>query len=375
MNEVYDPVRKTFFGRITNENEKYGETPLSAVFITRIMWTFAASYRIFPNVKYKKMADEAFRILLENFWDNENGGIYWSVLPNGKKLDTKKQFYAQAFFIYALSEYYLAFQSEKAKQIAVSMFLLIEKYAWDIEFGGYVEACTVNWSEIKDQRLSLRDLNVKKSMNTHLHLLEAYTNFYRVYKNQLVKKQLKNLVHIFLERIIDRKTGHLNLYFDTDWKVHSGIVSYGHDIEYTWLLNKAVEVLGEKELIGAVESIVMKSAEIIAKEGVAKHGGLYYEKKGEKLMEQFHWWPQAEAVVGFFSAWQISKNKNYLQLSLNGWEFIQQNIIDKKNAEWFLGVDKNLEPLHIDKINEWKAPYHNSRMCLEMICRISSLVD
>ena len=372
INEVYDPKRKTFIAKISNDGEKFPDAPLSAVFITRVMWTFAASYRIYPTGLHKKMADEAFRILLENFWDQENGGIYWSVLPDGKPVDRKKQFYAEAFFIYALSEYYLAFQDEKAKQIAISMFMLIEKYAFDTELGGYIEANTADWKATDDQRLSPKELDVDKSMNTHLHILEAYTNLYRIYKDEKVKKQLEHLIRIFLDKIIDDKTGHLILFFDKDWQVRSEIDSYGHDIEFTWLICEAAEVLGNKEIIEEVEKVVLKVTEVTIKEGFAKHGGMYYEKEDGHLLDEFHWWPQAESVIGFFNSWQISKNDKYLQQAIKSWEFIQKNIIDENRGEWFWGVDSNLKTLNNDKINPWKAPYHNARMCLEMIRRISS---
>ncbi|MBU4037620.1 MAG: AGE family epimerase/isomerase, partial [Proteobacteria bacterium] len=297
--EVYDTSRNTFFGRITNEGTKFREAPLSAVFTTRILWTFSAAYRFYPTAIYKKMADEAFRILMETFWDNENGGIYWSVFPDGKPQDKKKQFYAEAFFIYALSEYYLAFNEEKARQIAVSMFMLMEKYAYDMEFGGYIEANTADWNETDDQRLSPKDLDVKKSMNTHLHILEAYTNLYRIYKDEQAEKQLEQLIRIFLDKILDHKTGHLILFFDKDWTVRSEIDSYGHDIEATWLMCEAAEVLGKKELIEEVEHAIQKTLEVTVKEGLADNGGLYYEKAEGHLQEQYDWWPQAESVVGF----------------------------------------------------------------------------
>ncbi len=373
VKQVYDTNRRTFFGRITNEGEKFPEAPLSAVFTTRVLWTFSAAHRFYPTAIYKKMADEAFRILLETFWDNENGGIYWSVFPDGKPEDTKKQFYAEAFFIYALSEYWLAFKDERAKQMAISMFMLMEKFAFDAEFGGYIEANTADWKETTDQRLSPKDLDVKKSMNTHLHILEAYTNLYRVHRVEEVGKKVEHLLRVFLDKILDKETGHLILFFDKDWTVRSEIDSYGHDIEATWLMQEAAEVLGNKELIGEVEHVAIKMSEVAIKEGLAPHGGMYYEKAEGHLQEQFDWWPQAEAVVGFFNTYQITKDEKYLEYAKKSWEFIQDHIIDKKNGEWFWGVDSTLNPLRNDKVSPWKAPYHNGRMCMEMIRRIGMM--
>ena len=287
VKEVYDTNRRTFFGRITNDGKKYPEAALSAVLTTRILWTFSAAYRFYPTAIYKKIADEAYRILMETFWDNENGGIYWSVFPDGKPEDTKKQFYAEAFFIYAMSEFGLAFKDERAKQIAVSMFMLMEKYAFDPEFGGYIEANAADWKETDDQRLSPKDLDVKKSMNTHLHILEAYTNLYRVYKDEQLKEKLEHLLRVFLDKIIDEKTGHLILFFDKDWTVRSEIDSYGHDIEATWLMHEAAEVLGNKDIIEEVEHIALKISDVTIKEGLAPHGGMYYEKAEGHLQQQF----------------------------------------------------------------------------------------
>jgi len=373
VKEVYDIKRNTFFGRITNDGQKFPEAPLSAVFTTRVLWTFSAAYKFYPTAIYKKMADEAFRILVDTFWDNENGGIYWSVFPDGRPEDTKKQFYAEAFFIYALSEYWLAFKDEKAKQLAISMFMLMEKYAFDPEFGGYIEANTADWKETTDQRLSPKDLDVKKSMNTHLHILEAYTNLYRIHKVEEVEKKVEHLLRIFLDKILDEETGHLILFFDKDWTVRSEIDSYGHDIEATWLMHEAAEVLGKKELIEEVEHVAVKMSDVAINEGLAPHGGMYYEKAEGHLQEQFDWWPQAEAVVGFFNTYQITKDEKYLEYAQKSWKFIQDYIIDKKNGEWFWGVDSNLKPLKTDKVSPWKAPYHNGRMCMEMMRRIEMI--
>ena len=370
INKVYDAERKTFFGRISNNNEKFPDDSLSAVLVTRILWTFSAVYRVFPAEKYKNIADEAFRILLEIFWDNQNGGIFWSVNPGGSVVDSKKQFYAQAFLVYALSEYHLAFHDEKSKQLAISMFMIIERFGFDKDFDGYFEANTKDWQKIGDQRLSEKDMNVEKSMNTHLHVLEAYTNLYRFWKDETLKNKLEKIIHIFLEKIVNHQTFHFELFFDADWKERGNIDSYGHDIEGSWLLLEAAEVLGDKKLVKEIEAIALKMADITEKEGIVENGGLLYEKENGKLKEEFHWWSQAEAIVGFFNAWQISKNEKYLNLALNNWEFIQKYIVDKKNGEWFWGINRDYQLLSPDKVNGWKAPYHNSRMCLEMIHRI-----
>jgi len=216
---------------------------------------------------------------------------------------------------------------------------------------------------------------VKKSMNTHLHILEAYTNLYRIYKDEKVAEKLENLIRIFLDKIIDKTTGHLILFFDMDWTVRSAIDSYGHDIEATWLLIEAAEVLGKKDLVSEVEHLISKTLKVTIKEGLASHGGMYYEKEEGHIQEQFDWWPQAEAVVGFFNAWQITKEDKYLRLAEKSWTFIQIYIIDKSNGEWFWGVDANLEPLNVDKVGSWKAPYHNGRMCMEMIRRIEMVEE
>lgn len=372
IREVYDPERRIFCGRITNEGKKFPEAALSAVFTTRIMWTFSAAYRYYQAAIYRHMAGEAFRILREMFWDNTNGGIYWSVLPDGTAQDTKKQFYAEAFFIYALSEYYLAFEDEEAKELAVKMFGLMEKYAFDKEFGGYIEAMTSDWQEIDDQRLSSKELNVKKTMNTHLHILEAYTNLYRICKTEELEKQLRHLIRLFLDKITDKETFHFYLFFDADWSVRSDINSYGHDIEGSWLMCEAAEVLGDRNLLEEVGQVALRMAEVTAREGIGKEGGIYYEKAGNHLHELYDWWPQAEAVVGFCNAWQLTGDETYLKLCRQSWDFIRKYIIDNKRGEWFWGVSAQLLPQDIDKVNGWKAPYHNGRMCMEMMRRLES---
>ena len=238
---------------------------------------------------------------------------------------------------------------------------------------GYLEANTADWKETTDQRLSPKDLDVKKSMNTHLHILEAYTNLYRIHKVKEVEQKVEHLLRVFLDKILDKKTGHLILFFDKDWTVRSEIDSYGHDIEATWLMHEAAEVLGNHDIIEEVEKVAVKMSDVTIKEGLAQHGGMFYEKAEGHLQEQFDWWPQAEAVVGFFNTYQITKNDKYLVHAQKSWKFIQDYIIDKKNGEWFWGVGVDLKPLKGDKVGPWKGPYHNGRMCMEMIRRINMI--
>lgn len=367
VKEVYDSKRRSFYGRIDKDGRKYPEAPLTAILITRILWTFSAAYRQFPTAVYKRMADEAYRILQEWFTDKDHGGIYWSVLPDGSPADTTKQFYAQAFFLYALAEYHHTFRDDLSLQTAKNMFMLMEKHAHDSQYGGYFEACTANWQPTADQYLTPRNSGISKSMNTHLHILEAFTNLYRVWKDDLLEKRLTGLIRIFQDKITHPETFHFILFFDRDWSGRSAIESYGHDIEGSWLLTEAAEVLGDEEIAREMQILALKIAGVTEREAFGPEGGMYYEKEEEELKIRYDWWPQAESVVGFYNAWRMSGKEEYLHRSQKSWKFIQTYLSVKKHGEWLPGVDAQLNPLPQDLVSGWKAPYHNGRMCMEMI--------
>ena len=210
-------------------------------------------------------------------------------------------------------------------------------------------------------------------MNTHLHILEAYTNLYRVWKDDVLKNKLQNLIEIFLTRVINPKTHHLDLFFDENWLCKSTLYSYGHDIESVWLLNEAAEVLGNQELLKKVRETVILVARA-ADEGVQPNGGIINEKNYQTghVDANFDWWPQAEAMIGFYIVYQLTADKFFAQKTLNTWEFIKSNIIDKENGEWHWSVssDGQIDTLN-DKAGFWKCPYHNSRMCLELMERVA----
>jgi mannobiose 2-epimerase len=362
-----------FVGRIDNDGSIYADAPKGSVLNSRILWTFSAAYNETGNEEYLKLAYRAFRYLADHFVDKKYGGVYWTVDHTGAPLDTKKQIYALSFTVYGLSEYYKGSKSDEAKSLAIELYKAIVQHSYDPQYGGYIEALARDWKELGDLRLSAKDANEKKSMNTHLHVLEGFTNLYRIWPDEGLKVKLVELIHLFLDHIIDAHTHHLILFFDEQWNTRSTIVSYGHDIEAAWLLQEAAEVLGDEALLEQVKERSVKIAEAAAR-GLDTDGGLWYEWDGEAqhLVKEKHWWPQGEAMVGFFNAWQNTGNEAFLKASLDSWRFTKERIIDKQNGEWFWGVREDYSIMDEDKVGLWKCPYHNGRACIEIMRRIHS---
>lgn len=363
-----------FVGKIDNFNNVDFNAPKGSVLHARILWSFSAAFNNNPDEKYLEIAERAYNYIINYFVDKDFGGVYWTVSASGEPLDTKKQVYAIAFTIYALSEFYQASNNEEAKSLAISLYKLLVEKSYDKSKTGYFEAFTKDWKEIEDLRLSAKDANEKKTMNTHLHVLEAYSNLYKIWKSNDLKQQIINLINNFIDYIIDAETNHLILFFDENWVKKSDTVSYGHDIEAAWLLLEAAETIEDAGLISKTKLLAINMAEA-ASEGLDSDGSLYYEFEPthNHLIKEKHWWVQAEAMVGFFNAWQLTKDDSYLLKSKENWNFIKQNVLDKENGEWFWGVleDGSLMQ-NEDKAGIWKCPYHNSRACLELIHRISA---
>jgi mannobiose 2-epimerase len=302
-----------------------------------------------------------------------HGGAFWRLDDGGKVLDDSKKIYGQAFCIYALTEFHRAFKTEGALDHALTLFELIEKNAHDGEFGGYVEVCRRNWSEAgPEARLSDKDMNEKKSMNNHLHVLEAYTNLYRETQNPLVEQRLHELIQIFLERILDARTNYLHHFFDEEWRVRSDPYTFGHDIEASWLLCEAAEVLDDPALVQRMRKVALRMAETVLNEGILADGGLVYEGKGGILVDAGReCWSQAEAIVGFINAFQLSGDAKYLVAAELVWAYTERNLIDRVHGEWFWRINEDGRPdAKLPKISEWKGPYHVSRACLEIMRRL-----
>ncbi|NTW25666.1 MAG: N-acyl-D-glucosamine 2-epimerase [Lentimicrobium sp.] len=376
INQMSDTERGGFYGRMLNDGTVIPDAPRGAVLNARILWTFSAAYNSTGKEEYLQQARKSFGYFLSSFIDKEFGGVFWSVSSGGKMLNNRKQIYAQAFAIYALSEFYKASQDTDAIMHAVDLYNLIEKYAFDNGNNGYIEALARDWTELDDLRLSPKDANEPKSMNTHLHLLEAYTNLFDVWKDHELKKQLQNLIKLHLETILDSGTGHFRLFFDIDWNSKSEKYSYGHDIEGAWLVRRAAEVLDNQDLINKSGHKALEMARVTLSEGTAEDGSLFNEGFAGRVTDtDRHWWPQAEAIIGCIDAYAISKDEKFLNAALKTWEFVKQKM-RHPSGEWWWLVNRDYEPdLSQDLAGEWKCPYHNARMCLEIMKRTTDLID
>ncbi len=376
LNNTIDKKNGGYVGTINSKNIPQYDDPKGGILHSRILWTFAAAYRVFGNEEYKIAADIAYEYLVKHFIDKEYGGTFWLVDAKGNPFEDRKHVYAQAFSIYSLAEYYLAVKDEEALNHAIDLYNLIEKHATDADNGGYFEAFSREWKQTDDVRLSEKDENEPKSMNTHLHVLEGYTNLYRAWPNPQLKEQLTTLVHIFIDKIVNKTSTSMVNFMDLDWTPKSDIISFGHDIETTWLLCEAVNVLDDKSLLEKVNKISISVSKSVISNGVDKDGGLLNEANSSGVTDfDKDWWPQAEAVVGFLNAYEISGNKEFLQAAFNSWAFIKNCLIDYTYGEWYEKVNQAGEPYkEMDKVRSWKGPYHNGRAALEVIERVERIV-
>lgn len=374
LDKMVDQEHGGFYGRIDGHEHLHADAEKGAILNARILWAFSAAYRVLGDKTYLEAASRAKHYIIDHFIDPEYGGVYWSLDCNGKPLDTKKQFYAIGFAIYGMSEYARATGDAEALKVAIDLYRCIEEHALDHEYNGYIEAMTRDWQPIADMRLSELDANYPKSQNTHLHIIEPYTNLYRVWKSDELKASLHNLIDIFTDRILNPETHHLDLFFDMDWKRGAGALeSYGHDIECSWLIHEAALVLGDAEVLKKVEPIVEMVAKASEK-GLNADGSMVHEANLDTgyVDSDLHWWVQAEAVVGFFNIYQYFGDESALQKAQHCWTYIKENLIDEENGEWHWSRRKDgTLNLDDDKAGFWKCPYHNSRMCLEIIERMA----
>jgi cellobiose epimerase len=377
MRRTPDEKNGGFHGGISNDLTVDERASKGLIVNARILWTFSAARQVGPDPDFLKTARRAYDYLLHRFWDLLYGGAYWMLDHQGRPVDMKKKIYGQAFLVYALAEYHQATAEPLAREKALQLFGLIEGKAYDRVNTGYIETFERNWKPANDLRLSEKDLNEAKSMNTHLHLMEAYANLCRISKDRLLRERLGQLILNFRDHIIDREANRLICFFNETWEPRSGLVSFGHDIEASWLLCEAVEILGDPALVKEIRAIALGMADAVHAAGRDGDGSIFYEADETGIIDSDkHFWVQAEGVVGFLNAYQLSGDVKYLEASRSCWEFIRNHLVDGTYGDWYYRTDRTGKPYReVPKVSEWKCPYHSSRMCFEAMRRLDRIIE
>ena len=373
---VVDTAHGGFYGSVNNENVPDTNAPKGIVMNSRILWAFSSSYNRLQNKTYLEIANRAFNYIINYFIDDAYGAVYWSVDKDGVMVDGRKKVYGLAFCIYGMSEYYKATKNEDALRFCKKIFEYIELYSFDKEHGGYIGAFSRDWKMEDDLRLSEKDYNAKKTMNTQLHLAEAYSNLYSVWPDEEVKQKIEGLLENFDKHLINKRSFHLNLFMDEQWNPLSSLISFGHDIEASWLLLQCATTVQSHHYMELFKNYAVEIG-YAAAGGLDKDGGLWFESEplNDLPAKEKHSWAQAEAMIGFLNIYQLTGSKQYLQYSLNSWQFVKDHIIDKEKGGWFWGVNADNTILtNKDKAGFWKCPYHTTRACMEIIDRINSIL-
>ncbi|MFW6205840.1 MAG: AGE family epimerase/isomerase [Gemmatimonadota bacterium] len=378
-----DRERGGFHGYVGPDNTPDPDAPRGAILNARILWAFSAAYRAVGDLApgavdrpgLRSLADRAADVVLDRFVDPDHGGVFWMTDSSGRPVDHRKHIYAQAFALYSLAEHYRATGRARSRDTAVALQRLIEEHAADERYGGYTEAFHRDWRPRPGDRLSDVDLAAAKSENTHLHLLEAYATLVRAVPEARADNELRALVELFLEHIVELDTGHTRPFFDCDWTVRSTTVSFGHDIETAWLLTDAADALGDLRLADRVAPVSLRLAETVLEEGLDPEGGVCYQVGADGVVDrEKEWWTQAEAIVGLLAAYQATGRSAFLAGARDTWAFVRSYMLDREGGEWFRRTTRGGMPLpgH-EKVGPWKGPYHNVRACLQVMERTAAL--
>ena len=372
-NNLEDKENGGFYGYVDKDLRIEKKAAKGVIINSRILWFYSAAYQLLKDEELLHKADQAYAFLKEHCYDQLNGGVYWSLTYDGKPLDSIKHTYNQAFAIYALSEYYMASANKEALELAYEIYELIEGKCRDKD--GYLESFAVDFTfDPNNDKLSENGVMAQRTMNTLLHVLEAYTNLYKADHNQKVKEKLKTIINIFETKIYDSNNRRMKVFFDKEYNSLIDLYSYGHDIETSWLMDKTREVLDDEEY----SSRILKMTDSMASE-VLKYAydenihALFNECENGINDEKKVWWVQAEAVIGFYNAYQkMPKRKDFQDASARIFDFIQEKMIDPRCGEWYENIlpDSTVD-LSRGIVHEWKGPYHNGRMCMEMYRRLS----
>ncbi|MBW8880229.1 MAG: AGE family epimerase/isomerase [Asticcacaulis sp.] len=359
-----------FWGEIDAHGQPVREAPKSAILNTRMLWFFSAMAAYLDSDESLLLAHRAANYIRSHFLDPDHGGVYWLVDHKGQVIDAKKQGYAQAFAVYAFAEYHKVTQDRACLDIARQIQGEIEERFWDRGNGGYIEAMSAFWYNVGDQRLSDKDTDCPKTMNTHLHILEAYTNLHRAAPDEVSHAALYRALDIFIDRFVDHKTHNLKLFYDMDWADHTAAISYGHDIEASWLMWEAAEVLNEPDLLRRVKPLTLELAREVLRDGLNGDGGVAYERRHDGHLDgDGEWWGQAEGLVGFVNAWQLSGDGRFLDATARLWDHMKDQYGAGGRDEWTWYAGNAGRPA-MYKAGMWKCPYHSGRAMIEIDHRL-----
>ena len=354
-----------FYGTVNFDGTPEADAPKGGILNARLIWTFSTAYRLLKDKQYLTLANRAQHYFLNHFIDTEYGGSFYMVNADGTPSDMKKDTYQNAFAIYGLSEHYRATGNWESLVAAISIYQKLIEHAYDSINGGFIESFTRDWQMV--------DIKSPKTMNTNLHVLEALTNLYRVWKDKDLKNHLRGQIDVMTHKVLNQTTWHEQLFLTMDWQNQQNIDSYGHDIEFSWLLLEAAEVLGDEAIVKDARRIAVNLAATQLEQGIYSTGGMMYEKDNDHLNDNREWWPQAETVIGFLNAWKISGDKKFLDAAVREWEWIKTNMVDREYGEWYSNVYPDGQPQKDRvKADQWRCPYHNSRMGFEMMTRFKN---
>jgi len=367
-----DPQNGGFYGQVENDGRPDPHADKGLVMHARLLWTYSAAARLLGSPGLLSTADTAYRFLTECLYDPDQKGFSFTCDFQGARRPGLKVIYGQAFAVYALSEYARAGGPARALDLAMETFLLLQRAAHDERHGGYSEAAAPDWSRSFASALGDGDVACAKSMNTNLHVLEALTALHAATEDATVCRALRSLIEIHLDKII-MPSAHLGLYFDIDWSRLDSVVSYGHDIEASWLLTEAAERTNDAQLETRVRRCTREMASVIARVLDENQGSLPNELKEGRPDTDRIWWVQAEGIVGMVNAAELSGDPCYLRRASTLWSFVKSFLIDRVHGEWFWGArHPGGAPLPDRyKGGAWKASYHNGRACMQVMSRLA----
>ncbi len=356
-----------FYGEVDEDLVLYKQADKGIIATTRYLWSFSKAYNTFKETKYLEMATHAYECLINQFIDEDHGGFYWSVDYKGMMTSDVKHVYAHAFGLYAMSEYYKATHQEEVKLRAIKLFERIESSGFNHETKTYGEQYSRDWHPIENELLSENGVEAAITMNTLLHTLEAYTTFYQIYPEGVVKNRLDYLINLFVDALFNEETNTLRVFLDKEWHEIIDLESYGHNIEAVWLIYEAMKAVG-REREEALLEMILKLSERVYRVAVSKEGYIFNEREGSCVDKDAIWWVQVEAMVGFMTAYQLSNDSKYLVLIQKIWSYTKEKMIDQRDgAEWHWGINEAGHPLEDPMASNWKSLYHNSRGLIEVV--------